>query len=45
MVEFNSCLDSYWWIPGWTSACALQFTLQAELAWFWLISCSGGMPV
>jgi hypothetical protein len=45
MVEFSSCLDSYWWIPGWTSACAFQFSLQAELAWFWLISCSGGMPV
>jgi hypothetical protein len=45
LVEFNSCLDSYWWIPGWTSACAFQFSLQSELAWFWLISCSGGMPV
>ncbi len=45
LVQFNSCIDSYWWIPGWTSACSFQFVLQAELAWFWLISCSGGMPV
>lgn len=45
MVEFASCIDSYWWIPGWTSACAFQFSLQSELAFFWLISCSGGMPI
>lgn len=44
-VIFNDCIADYWWIPGWTAACALQFTLQAELAWFWLLSCSGGMPV
>ncbi len=45
-VQFTACLvEDYWWIPGWTSACAFQFTLQAELAWFWLIGCSGGMPV
>ncbi|MDP2322972.1 MAG: hypothetical protein Q8N51_02970 [Gammaproteobacteria bacterium] len=45
LVIFSSCLDSYWWIPGWTAACAFQFSLQGELAFFWLISCSGGMPV
>ena len=45
LVEFNACFENYWWIPGWTSACAFQFSLQSELAWFWLISCSGGMPV
>lgn len=45
LVEFNSCTDSYWWIPGWNAACAFQFSLQGELAFFWLISCSGGMPV
>lgn len=45
MVEFNSCVDSYWWIPGWPALCAFQFTVQTELAWFWLLSCSGGMPV
>lgn len=45
LVEFNSCTDSYWWIPGWNAACAFQFSLQGELAFFWLIRCSGGMPV
>lgn len=44
-VQFNACVDDYWWIPGWTAACGLQFALQGELAWFWLLSCSGGMPV
>jgi len=44
-VQFNACLEDYWWIPGWTAACGFQFALQAELAWFWLIGCSGGMPV
>lgn len=44
-VQFNDCISSYWWIPGWTAACGFQFAVQAELAWFWLISCSGGMPV
>lgn len=45
LVEFNSCTENYWWIPGWNAACAFQFSLQGELAFFWLISCSGGMPV
>lgn len=45
LVEFNSCTTDYWWIPGWNAACAFQFSLQGELAFFWLISCSGGMPV
>jgi hypothetical protein len=45
MVEFNSCASDYWWIPGWAAACAAQYVLQAELAWFWVLSCSGGMPV
>lgn len=44
-VTFNDCIEDYWWIPGWTAACGLQFAIQSELAWFWLISCSGGMPV
>lgn len=44
-VQFNDCISSYWWIPGWTAACGAQFALQGELAFFWLISCSGGMPV
>lgn len=44
-VIFNECIDDYWWIPGWTAACGFQFAIQSELAWFWLLSCSGGMPV
>lgn len=44
-VVFNSCIGDYWWVPGWTAACGLQFAIQSELAWFWLLSCSGGMPV
>ena len=43
--EFNDCIESYWWIPGWTAACGFQFFLQSELAFFWLLSCSGGIPV
>lgn len=44
-VQLNACVDDYWWIPGWTASCGFQFALQSELAWFWLIGCSGGMPV
>lgn len=44
-VVFNECVEDYWWIPGWTATCGFQFALQSELAWFWLLSCSGGMPV
>lgn len=44
-VIFNDCIADHWWIPGWTAACGLQFAIQSELAWFWLLSCSGGMPV
>lgn len=44
-VQLNDCVADYWWIPGWTAACGFQFALQSELAWFWLISCSGGVPV
>lgn len=45
LVQFNACIENYWWIPGWTAACGLQWALQGELAFFWLLSCSGGMPV
>ena len=45
LVQFNDCVSLYWWIPGWNAACGAQFSLQSELAFFWLISCSGGMPV
>lgn len=44
-VELNDCVGQYWWIPGWTAACGAQWSIQVELAWFWLLSCSGGMPV
>lgn len=44
-LALNSCVESYWWIPGWTATCGFQYALQTELAWFWLLSCSGGMPV
>jgi hypothetical protein len=43
--DFNECISDYWWIPGWTVACGFQWALQSELAFFWLLSCSGGMPV
>jgi len=45
LTQFNECIETYWWIPGWTATCAFQFAVQAELAWFWTLSCSGGMPV
>lgn len=45
LVQLNDCVGQYWWIPGWTAACGAQYALQGELAFFWLIGCSGGMPV
>jgi len=44
-VQLNECTSQYWWIPGWTATCGFQYALQSELAWFWLIGCSNGMPV
>lgn len=45
LVQLNDCVSQYWWIPGWTATCGAQYALQGELAFFWLIGCSGGMPV
>jgi len=43
--EFTQCLLDYGWIPGMAQACTFEWTIKAELAWFWVLSCSGGMPV
>lgn len=43
--EYAQCLNDYAWIPGMAQACTLEWLIKAELAWFWVISCSGGMPV
>jgi hypothetical protein len=43
--EFSQCLVDFGWIPGMAQACTLEWLIKAELAWFWVISCSGGMPI
>jgi len=43
--EFSACVLDYGWIPGMSAVCAFEFSVKAELAWFWLIGCSGGFPV
>lgn len=43
--EFSQCLNDWGWIPGMVQACTFEWLVKAELAWFWVISCSGGMPV
>jgi hypothetical protein len=43
--EFAQCLNDWAWIPGMAQACTFEWLVKAELAWFWVLSCSGGMPV
>jgi len=42
--EFSSCLVDYGWIPMGAQACTFEWATKSELAWFWLISCDGGLP-
>ena len=44
-LQMEKCNSDYWWNPVMIAACSIEWTIRAELAFFWLISCSGGMPV
>jgi hypothetical protein len=44
-LEYAQCLLDYSWIPGGAQVCSFEWIIKAELAWFWLIGCSGGVPV
>jgi hypothetical protein len=43
--EYAQCLVDYAWIPGMVAVCSFEWAVKAELAWFWVIGCSGGVPV
>jgi hypothetical protein len=43
--EYSQCLVDYGWIPGMVAVCSFEWLVKAELAWFWVIGCSGGVPV
>ena len=44
-AEYAQCLIDYAWIPGMAAVCSFEWLVKAELAWFWVIGCSGGVPV
>ena len=44
-MEYAQCLIDYAWIPGGAAVCSVEWILKAELAWFWVIGCSGGVPI
>ena len=44
-AEYAQCLVDYAWIPGMAAVCSFEWIVKAELAWFWVIGCSGGVPV
>ena len=44
-LEYSQCLLDYGWIPGGAQFCSFEWIIKAELAWFWVIGCSGGVPV
>jgi len=44
-AEFAECLVDYAWIPGMAAVCSFEWAVKAELAWFWVIACSGDIPV
>jgi hypothetical protein len=43
--EYAQCVEDYGWIPGMVAVCTFEWVIKAELAWFWVIGCSGGVPV
>jgi len=43
-AEFAQCLVDYAWIPGMAAVCSFEWTVKSELAWFWVIACSGDLP-
>ena len=44
-AEYAQCVNDYGWIPGMVAVCTFEWIVKAELAWFWVLGCSGGMPV
>jgi hypothetical protein len=44
-AEYAQCVNDYGWIPGMVAVCTFEWLVKAELAWFWVLGCSGGMPV
>lgn len=44
-MEYAQCLIDYAWIPGGAAVCSFEWLVKTELAWFWVIGCSGGVPV
>ena len=44
-IEYTQCLLDYAWIPGMQAVCSFEWLVKSELAWFWVIGCSGGVPV
>ena len=44
-LEYAQCLLDYAWIPGGAAVCSFEWLVKTELAWFWVIGCSGGVPV
>lgn len=46
MADMEECVgNAGWWNIGQQYACRFVWIIRAELAWFWLISCSGGVPM
>ena len=45
LTEFQVCIEDWWWNPYVKTACTFEWAIKSELAWFWVITCSGGMPV
>ncbi len=43
-AEYSQCYLDYGWIPGLQAVCTFEWVVRVELAWFWLIGCSGGFP-
>lgn len=44
-MEYAQCLLDYAWVPGGAAVCSFEWLVKTELAWFWVIGCSGGVPV
>ena len=44
-AQYAECLVDYAWIPGMVAVCSFEWAVKAELAWFWVIACSGDIPV
>lgn len=45
MTEYIQCYTDWGWVPGMNAACTFEWLVKVELAWFWVITCSGGIPI